>query len=116
MMRWIMDSLPHAWIINSRYSPFVSDLLEVAWPRCSPAGAIVLKGMVGDRAGEPRSEIFMTDSNAWHNPSEDHPPSRPGRLVFLGAAVLCAVAIAISNWAAISSFAHVPQIKTALGF
>jgi hypothetical protein len=59
--------------------------------------------------------IFMTDSNAWHNPSEDYPPSRPGRAVFLGAAVVCVVGAAIVNWAAISSFVHLPQIKTALG-
>jgi hypothetical protein len=70
----------------------------------------------GDRAGEPRPEMFMTDSNAWHNPSEDYPPTRPGKLVFLGAVAVGAVAVAIANWAAISSFAHIPQIKTALGF
>jgi hypothetical protein len=58
----------------------------------------------------------MTDSNAWHNPSEDYPPTRPGRMVFLGAAVVCAAGVIIANWAAISSFTHVPQIKTALGF
>jgi hypothetical protein len=58
----------------------------------------------------------MTDSNAWHNPSEDYPPTRPGRIVFLGAAMVCALGVVIANWAAISSFAHVPQIKTALGF
>jgi hypothetical protein len=58
----------------------------------------------------------MTDSNKWHNPSEDYPPTRPGRLVFFGAAMACAVGAAIVNWASISSFAHVPQIKTALGF
>jgi hypothetical protein len=78
-----------------------------------PAGAIVL---YGDCAGELRPEIFMADLNAWHNPSEDYPPSRPGRLVFLGAAVVCAVGAIVMNWAAISSFAHVPQIKSALGF
>jgi hypothetical protein len=58
----------------------------------------------------------MTDSNAWRNPSEDFPPSRPGKLVFLGAAVACVVGVLIVNWAAVSSFAHVAQIKTALGF
>jgi hypothetical protein len=58
----------------------------------------------------------MTDSNAWHNPSEDYPPTRPGRLMFLGAAVVCAVAAVIANWAAISAFAHIPQIKASLGF
>ena len=47
--------------------------------------------------------------------SEDYPPSRPGRAVFLGAAVVCVVGAAIVNWAAISSFVHLPQIKTALG-
>jgi hypothetical protein len=58
----------------------------------------------------------MTDSNEWHNPSEDHPPSRPGRSVFFGAAIACAVGAVIINWAAVSSFAHFPQIKSALGF
>jgi hypothetical protein len=58
----------------------------------------------------------MNDSNAWHNPSEDFPPSRPGKLVFLGAAVACALGAVIVNWAAISTFVHVPQIKSALGF
>jgi hypothetical protein len=41
----------------------------------------------------------MTDSNEWHNPSEDYPPTRPGRLVFFGAAVVCAVGVVIVNWA-----------------
>src|SRR6201988_1414772 len=36
------------------------------------------KALVGE-------EIFMTDSNEWHNPSEDYPPTRPGRAVFFGA-------------------------------
>jgi hypothetical protein len=59
----------------------------------------------------------MSDSNqAWRNPSEDFPPSRPGRMVFLGAVVVCGVGVAIANWAQISSFAHIPEIKTALGF
>jgi hypothetical protein len=58
----------------------------------------------------------MTDSNEWHNPSEDYPPTRPGLSVFFGAAVVCAVGAVIVNWAAISSFAHVPQIQSALGF
>jgi hypothetical protein len=58
----------------------------------------------------------MTDPEAWHNPSEDYPPSRPGRMMFLGAAVVSAVGAVVVNWAAVSSFAHVPQIKTALGF
>jgi hypothetical protein len=57
----------------------------------------------------------MTDSNKWHNPSEDYPPTRPGRMVFFGAAVACAVGAAVVNWAAISSFVHLPQIKAALG-
>jgi hypothetical protein len=58
---------------------------------------------------------FVTDSNEWRNPSEDYPPTRPGRSVFLGAAVVLAVGAVIVNWAAISSFAHVQQIKAALG-
>jgi hypothetical protein len=57
----------------------------------------------------------MTEPNAWHNPSEDFPPSRPGKLVFLGAAVVCALGAIIMNWPAISVFAHVPEIKSALG-
>jgi hypothetical protein len=65
---------------------------------------------------KPRSEIFMTDSNEWHNPSEDYPPTRPGRLVFFGAALVCAAGAIMVNWVAISSFAHFPQIKTSLGF
>jgi hypothetical protein len=60
--------------------------------------------------------MFMTDSNEWRNPSEDYPPSRPGRSVFFGAAVVCAVGAIIMNWAAISSFAHFRQIKAVLGF
>ena len=58
----------------------------------------------------------MTDSNEWRNPSEDYPPTRPGRAIFFGAAVVCAVGAVVMNWTAISSFAHVPQIKSALGF
>jgi hypothetical protein len=59
----------------------------------------------------------MSDLNeAWHNPSEDFPPSRPGRMVFLGALVVCCVGAVIANWAKISSFAHIAEIKTALGF
>jgi hypothetical protein len=64
---------------------------------------------------EPRREIFMTNSNEWHNPSEDYPPTRPGLSVFLGAAVVFAAGAVIVNWAAVSSFAHLPEIKTALG-
>jgi hypothetical protein len=60
--------------------------------------------------------ILMTDSNKWHNPSEDYPASRPGRSVFFGAAAVCAVGAVVVNWAAISTFAHVQEIKTALGF
>jgi hypothetical protein len=37
-------------------------------------------------------------------------------MVFLGAVVVCGVGVAIANWAQISSFAHIPEIKTALGF
>jgi hypothetical protein len=59
--------------------------------------------------------IIMTDSKEWHNPSEDYPPTRPGRLVFFWVAVVCAVGAVTMNWAAVSSFAHFPQIKTALG-
>jgi hypothetical protein len=69
----------------------------------------------GDFAGEPRPEILMTDPNAWRNPSEDYPPSRPGPLMFLGAAVVLAVGAVIANWAAVSAFAHIPQIKASLG-
>jgi hypothetical protein len=58
----------------------------------------------------------MNDFNAWHNPSEDFPPSRPGKLVFLGAVVACGLGAVIVNWAAISTFVHVPEIKSALGF
>ncbi len=58
----------------------------------------------------------MTDSNPWHNPSEDYPPSRPGKMIFLGAAVVCALGAVIANWVAISTFAHIPQIKASLGF
>jgi hypothetical protein len=57
----------------------------------------------------------MTNSNEWHNPSEDYPPTRPGRWVFFGVAVVCTVGAVIVNWAAISSFAHFPQIKAVLG-
>jgi hypothetical protein len=57
----------------------------------------------------------MTDHDEWRNPSEDYPPSRPGRSVFFGAAVIVAVGAVVVNWAAISSFAHVQDIKTALG-
>jgi hypothetical protein len=64
----------------------------------------------------PSEVMSMTDSDKWHNPSEDYPATRPGWSVFLGAAVVCAVGAVVVNWAAISSFAHVPQIKTALGF
>jgi hypothetical protein len=58
----------------------------------------------------------MTESNAWHNPSEDFPPSRPGKTVFLGAVVVCALVAIIVNWPAVSEFLRVAQIKTALGF
>jgi hypothetical protein len=59
----------------------------------------------------------MTDSSdAWRNPSEDYPPSRPGLMIFLGAAVIIGVGAIIVNWAAISAFAHIPEIKSALGF
>jgi hypothetical protein len=69
----------------------------------------------GDYAGGPRPEIFMTESNEWHNPSEDYPPSRPGIKMFLGAAVVCVIGAIVVNWAAISAFVHVPEIKASLG-
>ena len=53
--------------------------------------------MMGNCAGEPRPEIFMTDSNPWHNPSEDYPPSRPGKMMFLGAAVVCALGAVVAS-------------------
>ena len=100
---------------------FVSDLsifcvafpFERSGPGVPPPGPSILNG---DFAGEPRPEIFMTNLDAWHNPSEDYPPSRPGRLVFLGAAVVCAIGAIVLNWASVSSFVHVPEIKSALGF
>jgi hypothetical protein len=58
---------------------------------------------------------IMTDSKEWHNPSEDYPPTRPGRLVFFCVAVVCAVGAVIMNWTVVSTFAHFSQIKTALG-
>jgi hypothetical protein len=58
----------------------------------------------------------MTESNEWHNPSEDYLPSRPGIKMFLGAAVVCVIGAIVVNWAAISTFVHVPEIKALLGF
>jgi hypothetical protein len=58
----------------------------------------------------------MTESDPWHNPSEDFPPSRPGIVVFLGAALVCALGAVVVNWPAISLFVHAAEIKTALGF
>jgi hypothetical protein len=60
--------------------------------------------------------MSMTESDLWHNPSEDFPPSRPGRIVFLGAALACALGAVVVNWPAISLFVHVAEIRTALGF
>jgi hypothetical protein len=57
----------------------------------------------------------VTDSDAWHNPSEDYPPTRPGLKVFLGAVMVFAAGAVIVNWGPISAFAHVAEIKTALG-
>jgi hypothetical protein len=57
----------------------------------------------------------MTEPEAWHNPSEDYPPTRPGRYMFLGAAVVLAAGAVIANWAAVSAFVHIPQIKASLG-
>ena len=37
-------------------------------------------------------------------------------MMFLGAAVVCALGAVIANWVAISAFAHIPQIKASLGF
>jgi hypothetical protein len=65
------------------------------------------------RRGAPGG--FMTNPDAWHNPSEDYPPSRPGLMVFLGATVVCALGAVVVNWVAISSFARIPEIKAALG-
>jgi hypothetical protein len=58
----------------------------------------------------------MTESNEWHNPSEDYLPSRPDIKMFVGAAVVCVVGAIVVNWAAISAFVHVPEIKASLGF
>jgi hypothetical protein len=37
-------------------------------------------------------------------------------MMFLGAAVVCALGAVVANWVAISEFAHIPQIKASLGF
>jgi hypothetical protein len=57
----------------------------------------------------------MTDTNAWRNPSEDYPPSRPGLLVFLALGGLVLLTLAIVFWPAISTFTHFPEIRAALG-
>jgi hypothetical protein len=57
----------------------------------------------------------MTEPEAWHNPSEDYPPTRPGRYMFLGAAVVLAAGAVVANWPAVSAFAHIPEIKASLG-
>jgi hypothetical protein len=36
--------------------------------------------------------------------------------MFLGAAVVCVIGAIVVNWAAISAFVHVPEIKASLGF
>jgi hypothetical protein len=35
--------------------------------------------------------------------------------MFLGAAVVLAAGAVIANWAAVSAFVHIPQIKASLG-
>jgi hypothetical protein len=57
----------------------------------------------------------MTNTNAWRNPSEDYPPSRPGLKIFLALGGLILLTLAIAFWPAISTFAHFPQITAALG-
>ena len=46
---------------------------------------------------------------------DQYPPSRPGRLTYLIGAAVIAGGVIIVNWAAISSFLHLPQIRTSLG-
>lgn len=46
---------------------------------------------------------------------DQFPPSRPGRITYLIAAGIIVGVLAIVNWAAISSFLHLPQIRSSLG-
>ena len=46
---------------------------------------------------------------------DQFPPSRPGRVTYLIAATIIAGVLAIVNWPAISSFLHLPQIRSSLG-
>jgi hypothetical protein len=57
----------------------------------------------------------MTESEAWHNPSEDYPPSRPGMKTLLALGGIVVVALAIAFWPAISAFIYLPQIRAAIG-
>ena len=47
------------------------------------------------------------------NPSDAYPPSRPGPLVIVLAAVAILIVFGAENWSDIS--AHVPQIAKAIG-
>ena len=58
----------------------------------------------------------MTDIDAWHNPSEDHAPSRPGIKTMLATAAVILAGFAIAHAPAVSAFIHFPEIKAALGF
>ena len=46
---------------------------------------------------------------------DQYPPSRPGRVTYLIAVIVIAGGVVIFNWTAISSFLHLPQIKSSLG-
>jgi hypothetical protein len=54
--------------------------------------------------------VIVTDIN------ENQSHSRPSRVTLLIAVALVVGIVVIVNWAEISAFAHIPQIKRALGF
>jgi hypothetical protein len=51
-----------------------------------------------------------------HDPSANYPPSRPTLTMLFVAIAVVAAAVALVNWPQVSAFAHVSEIKHAVGF
>jgi hypothetical protein len=49
------------------------------------------------------------------NGGDEYPPSRPGPMTFLIGAIVIVAGAVVVNWAAVSAYIHLPQIKSGLG-
>jgi hypothetical protein len=51
-----------------------------------------------------------------HDPSAGYPPTRPTLSMLFVAIIVVAAAVLLVNWPQVSAYAHVSEIKHAVGF